>query len=413
MGDGATGGSLHEGPHWRVRAAIAAATGVGLTGLGAAAVFGPLMTVPTAVAVAGAVAVPIAGPAARRLRAAVAGAAGIVSLAGTAGVVLTGGAYGTNDRAVTLWALPETAALLFLTLLTVRVSRPRSAVVAAALSGIAVPCWLLRFGEDAVTPAMLGGLAAWAAVSLLAVTAGLYLRALDERRGRAVADARRAQREQLAADLHDFVAHDISGMLAQAQAGQILAERDPAAAQAAFRRIERSGMAALASMDQSVHMLHDPACDGADRRMSPPTLAGLPELVSRFLATGQTAGRLDLDPDLEAEQLPREVTTTGYRLVVEALTNIRRHAPHAGRVTVTVRRTTPTPGLEIIVADDGGARPPATPEHPGRQGGLGLAGLTDRVEALSGTLTAGPADPTGWRVAAFLPLPNHRGPRHG
>ncbi len=416
---GATDGRMHVGMVWWVRAAVAASAGAGLIGLGAASTFPPLMTVPVAIVVVGALGVVIAGPVADRFRATVAVATGTVSLAATAVVLLTGSTYAADDSAATAWALPETAALFLLTLMTVRVSPPRSATIAAALSGIAVPCWLLRFADEvappalALSPALLGGLAAWATVPLLAVTIGLYLRALDERRDRAVADATREQRDQLAADLHDFVAHDISGMLAQAQSGQILAERDPAAAKAAFRRIEQSGMAAMESMYRSVQMLQVRPGNGAELGASWPTLADLPDVVSQFSARGHTAAHLDVAPGLEAERLPREVTATAQRLVVEALTNVRRHAPNARQVTVTVRRTTHTPGLEVVVADDGGA--PQRPDslQAQRHGGHGLPGLRQRVEDLGGTLVAGTTDPNGWRVAAFLPLPPPRGLPHG
>lgn len=398
---------------WRDRAAIAVASTAVLVGLLAAPVFGAWVTAPAAIAAGGAAAVVIAGSAAHSVLARIAGAAGVASLAVTVGAVLAGAAYPSDDRAVTAWVLTETAGLFLLTLQVVRVAPRRSATVAATLTGIAMPSWLLRIGGGVVTAAVLGGFAVWGLVALLAVTIGLYLRALDDRRGRSVAEARRAQRDQLARDLHDFVAHDISGMLAQAQAGQIIADRDPAAAKAAFRRIEQSGMKALAALDQTVYMLYGHPSDRADRRLSPPTLIDLPDVVARFAATGPATGHLEMDPNLDVEQLPREITTTAYRLVVEGLTNVRRHAPNAGRVTVTVRRTTPTPGLDVIVSDDGGAPHPAALGPIERHGGLGLPGLTERVEALGGTLTAGPADPTGWRVAAFLPLPPHGRSRHG
>lgn len=405
MGSVATAGtSVPRATHWRVRAAIAVAAIILLFGLGASPAYGVWMTMPAAFAVAGASGVLVAGVHARHLLAAVTAAAAGASLAGTTGVVLVGAAYTSGDRAGTAWAIAETGGLFVLTMLTVRAASGRLAAMAASLSGIAMPSWLLRFGWDEVTTEAIGGYAAWALLPLLAVTIGLYLRALDERRRRSVDEARHAQRDQLARDLHDFVAHDISGMLAQAQAGQILAERDSRAAAEAFQRIEESGMKALASMDHTVHMLYRSAQDAVGDRGAPRTLIDLPEVVSRFSRTGPTAARLEVDPHLGAEELPRELTTTAYRLVVEALTNVRRHAPAADRVLVDVHRATPEPGLEVIVTDDG----PSTPSAPAvRRGGFGLSGLTGRVEALGGTLTAGPTDPTGWRVVAFLPLPNH------
>jgi signal transduction histidine kinase len=245
------------GRTWRERAGITVAAAWTLAGLVAAPAFGVPTTMPAAVAGAGASGALVAGPYAGRLLAAIAGVAGVGSLAATAGILLTGQTYAPGDRAATGWAVAETAGLLVLTLLVVRVAPGRLAVVAAGLSGIAVPAWLLRFASGPVAVAALGAYAAWALLALLAVAVGFYLRSLDRRRSRSVSEARRAQRLQLARDLHDFVAHDISGMLAQAQAGQILAEHDPAATAAAFRRIEQTGRQALASMDRTVRMLHD------------------------------------------------------------------------------------------------------------------------------------------------------------
>jgi signal transduction histidine kinase len=404
------GFSVPRAAHWRVRAAIAVAVAVALVGLGALPTFGVWMAVPATYAAACASAVLIAGVRARRLTAAVTASAGGVSLVASVGVVLTGATLASGDRSGTAWAVAELIALFVLTMVTVRTAPIRLATSAAALSGIAMPSWLLRFGWGDATAEVVGGYAAWAVLPLLAVTIGLYLRGLDERRNQAVDDARRAQRDQLARDLHDFVAHDISGMLAQAQVGQLLAERDPTAAAEAFQRIEESGMKALASMDHTVHLLYRSAEDGVGDLASPRTLIDLPDVVSRFSRTGRTAARLEVDPHLRAGDLPREITTTAYRLVVEALTNVRRHAPAADHVLVEAHRTTREPGLAVTVTDDGPSLATAPVVRPG---GLGLAGLTARVEALGGTLTAGRADPTGWQVVMFLPLPTDRRSNHG
>jgi signal transduction histidine kinase len=217
-----------------------------------------------------------------------------------------------------------------------------------------------------------------------------------------VAGARQTQRLQLARDLHDFVAHDISGMLAQAQAGQILAQRDPAGTGAAFRRIEQAATRALSSMDHTLRMLGDDGADGSIGRAPLPTLAELTDLVDRFAAAGTARVRLHIDPELTgagaAAGPPREVAATIYRVVVEALTNVRRHAAQASRVEVSLRRT--AVGFAVTITDDGAA-PAAGPI--GRRGGLGLPGLAERVQALGGTLTAGPAESGGWRVAVVLP----------
>jgi signal transduction histidine kinase len=390
--------SVQMGMVWRRRAGLAAIGAALVTGTAAAPAYGPLVTVPAAVAWAALIGVFVIWAADRRRLAVLGGAAGAVSLAATAGALLVGEPQSAGSAA-SGWGLAESAALMVLIALVVRGAPVRLAPTAAVLAGAAAPVVLLRFGIGLIT---LVGSLAWGLGVVLAVAVGLYLRSLDDRRARSVDAARRTQRLQLAQDLHDFVAHDVSEMLAQAQAGQILAAQDPGQATAAFRRIEQAALQALASMDRTVRMLHE-ADDSAAGRTPLPGIADLPELADRFSAGGTAAIQLDIDPRLDEPAVPREVGTAAYRVVVEALTNIRRHAPAAREVRVTLRRT--RPGLEITVTDD--ARPEVTriPGPTRRRGGLGLPGLTEGVQALGGTLTAGPRDPCGWRVAAVLPLP--------
>jgi signal transduction histidine kinase len=155
--------------------------------------------------------------------------------------------------------------------------------------------------------------------------------------------------------------------------------------------IERSALRALESMDRTLRMLHSAPA------VALPSLGELPELVERFGSSGNVEAVLRLDPLLD---VPREVGATAYRVVVEALTNVRRHAADANRVEVSVECETGR-SLEIIVVDDGrgGSGGPL-----GRRGGLGLPGLRERVAMTGGSLTAGPRRPRGWRVVAVLPL---------
>ena len=380
-----------------------AAVATGVVALATGALLAPVdgfwTTMPAALAVGGAASMLIGGPATRRALAATTGVAAAGSLTATAALVITGASYSTSERAGSAWALAETAALWILVVLTARLAPRREALVAGSLAVIAVPAWLLRFGWEPVTGAALGGYAAWAVAAGCAAAIGWYLRALDERRTRSVVRARAAQRSQLARDLHDFVAHDISGMLAQAQAGQVIAEREPAAAAAAFRRIERAGQEALASMDRAVRLLHEGE-DGEGRLNTSASLTDLVETVTRFSETGGPEAQLAIDPGLEA---PRELVDTAHRVVVEALTNVRRHAPSATHVAVDVHRsaTGAVPELVVTVHDNGTSYAPRSLD---RRGGHGLPGLAERVAALGGVLTAGADEPPGWSVRAVLPL---------
>ncbi len=392
---------------WRAYAGSAAAGVCVLGGLVAAPTWGALTTLPAAIAVGGASGLLVAGRRARPLVGVVGCVAGVASLAATAGVLLTGQPYEPGNGAASGWGLPELAGLLVLTVVVARAA-PRRLVLLAGLTGIAVPAWLLRFWSGPPTEAAVGGGATWLLLALTAIAIGLYLRSLDELRSRSVTEARRTQRLRLARDLHDYVGHDISGMLAQAQAGQILAERDPAATQSAFRRIEQAGTQALASMDAALRMLGAGAGGSTDETTALPTLDDLPDVVDRFAASSAVEVHLNVDGDTRApaawDGLPAEVTITAHRVVVEALTNVRRHAPAATHVAVDVHQDASARGVEVTITDD---CPAGTDTTVDRRGGMGLVSLAERVAALGGTLTAGPRDPSGWRVTAFMPTSVH------
>jgi signal transduction histidine kinase len=376
-----------------------AASAVAAIALVGAPWVGPFATLPAAGAVIG-VLVVLADPVHHRQRvAAVTTAVAAVSLAATAGAVAWAD-YTESDRTAGTCALVEVGALLVLVLMTARHAPVRSAIAAGTTACAAAAVWLLRFLSAQPLPQLLTALLVGVLVTAGAAAVGAYLRALDNARRRSVLAARRAQRLQLARDLHDFVAHEVSAMLAQAQAGQILAAQAPERTGEVFQRIEQAGLAALASMDRTVQMLHDAddPVSAAPDRTPLPGLDALPDLVERFAASSGTRIELDVDPTVVAAGR-HDVTATAYRVVVEALTNVRRHAHASDRVDVTVGRSGAR--LEVTVTNEGSA-PPV--HDPSRRGGHGLRGLAEQVELLGGTFTAGGAGARGWRVFAALPL---------
>ncbi|MFF9482140.1 sensor histidine kinase [Streptomyces sp. NPDC014733] len=300
-----------------------------------------------------------------------------------------------------LWYPFETVALLVLLERVVRrVPGPRMVPV-AAVTGTAAVLLPLRFTLHAPTTGPEDSVVA-AALALFPVTVaagiGLYLRTLDHRRAHAVELARREQRLEVARDLHDFVAHEITGIVLEAQAAQFTAGPADEEHHALLARVEAAGVRALDSMDRTVTALR-----GAGHRPSelPPTrvhgLADLPGLVDRFAAMSPADVTLAL-PDEAPDALAPETGDTAYRVVLEALTNVRRHAPGAGRIAIAVARTA-GPAVTVSVVNHAS---PAAPATARRGGGTGLAGLDARVTALGGTLTAGPYGP-GWRVHCLLP----------
>ncbi|HEX6420701.1 MAG TPA: histidine kinase [Acidimicrobiales bacterium] len=335
----------------------------------------------------------------------VAMAAALVSLAATGGIVAAD-RVGARSAVAAVTAV-EAAGLLVLVVLAVRHAPASQAAGAVAAAAVAVGLSVARFEPPPAAATVAAGAVTWGGAVIGAGGAGLYLRSLDRRRRLAVVAAQDAQRLQLARDLHDYVAHDVSEMLALAQAGQVVATGDPPVARI-LRSIEDAGQRALASMDRAVHALQGAVDREGSPAAGPPTLADLPVLTRRFAAASGVAVDLVVDDRTwdAVRAAPTESSAALYRVAVEALTNVRRHAASARAVRVALRAMDATGGrraaLELSVTDDG--RAGAAPAAAGRQGGLGLAGLAEQLRDLGGTLEAGPRAPAGWAVTATVTL---------
>jgi signal transduction histidine kinase len=221
---------------------------------------------------------------------------------------------------------------------------------------------------------------------------GLVLRFLEYRRQTAVEAVRRGERLALARELHDVVAHHVSGIVMHSHAAQIMLCKQPDRLGAALADIERSGTDAMDAMRRVVTLLRD-AEDGAAVTAGPEQLI---DLVRRFEEHGPA---VDLRLPAGEPTWPPMVTTTVYRVVQESLTNIARHAHGARAATVTVSQD--STDITVEIGDDA---PPHPPIRASPRSGYGLVGMRERVEALGGTLDAGPQPGTGWSVRATLPL---------
>lgn len=294
------------------------------------------------------------------------------------------------------WGLAESAALLLLIAAVSRLTPAR----------IAVPCLVALCGAVIAQPFRLAAPAAQLYSLLLAFPAtgaialGGVLRLGDQRKSaelQAVREAvRQKERLDLARELHDFVAHHVTGIVVQAQAAQVVAAQDAAAVTSALKVIERAGAEALASMRQLVAVLR-----GEEASLDPGSDVGqLRELVEGFTRSSPgLAVALDIRDGLETASLPPPLVSTVYRVVQESLTNVRRHAAGATTVRITVDRVHDR--LHVCVRDDG---QPTTSSLDGGTG-FGLAGLNERLDSLGGTLRVGPRPEGGWEVLATLPAP--------
>jgi signal transduction histidine kinase len=198
------------------------------------------------------------------------------------------------------------------------------------------------------------------------------------------------ERARIARELHDVVAHGVSVIAIQADAAEAALDRDPELARAPLATIRRSARQALEEMRHLLGVLRE---DGDGGELAPqPGLAQLEELVEHARAAG-VAVRLEVTGT--PRELPPGLDLSAYRIVQEALTNVRKHAGGAG-ATVRVGWQPRTLALEVR---DGGRA--ATNGHGG---GHGLVGMRERVRLHGGELHAGPADGGGFAVSARLPL---------
>jgi signal transduction histidine kinase len=201
-----------------------------------------------------------------------------------------------------------------------------------------------------------------------------------------------AERNRIAREMHDIVAHNISVMVALTDGAALTLERDPVRAREAIDQAAETGRAALADMRNTLELLRS-GPEGIDPIRRPePNLADLDALLETARSTGL---QVTYQVSGSTEGLPTGVQLALFRLVQEGITNTLKHAPRATRLQVSIRRG--QEDLRVIVDDNGGTGPAATPI------GHGLIGMRERVALHNGRLFAGPTG-SGWRVSAWLPL---------
>ncbi|OLZ43664.1 sensor histidine kinase [Amycolatopsis keratiniphila] len=264
------------------------------------------------------------------------------------------------------------------------------AAVLAVLGGLTMAAApVLRFTDTFTT---LSIAVVWALLWGCSVIVGLMLRDGEARREAALAAARDRERLALARELHDLVAHHITGVVVRTQAAGVILADGPE--QELIKEIEQAGAEALGAVRRLVMMLRSPEL------ASQVTAGGLVETIEA--AVGDDEGvTVRLADGLAELAVAPETVSTVHRVVLESLNNARRHAPDARSVTVLVEPVDGRRYLRVEVANDG-LRPGRVRRSPG---GYGLIGMAERIAALDGTLTAGADGERGWRVLAELPLP--------
>jgi signal transduction histidine kinase len=222
----------------------------------------------------------------------------------------------------------------------------------------------------------------------LAERAGQLERERDERARAAVLE----ERLRIARELHDIVAHTVTVMVVEAAAARHVLRSDPDAAEAQLVSAERTGREAVAEVRRLLGLLR-----GGDqsRGLTPqPGISDIEQLADQSCDAGLA---VDVSVEGEPTHVPAGADLAAFRIVQEALTNVRKHAG-ATRVDVTLRFRAGE--LEIDIADDG--RGPSG--RDGWTGGHGLIGMRERIAMYGGTLKIDRAERGGFRLRAWLPL---------
>lgn len=266
----------------------------------------------------------------------------------------------------------------------------RHAVMGLALTSI--PWGLDALGphlRPEFEPSTAGDMVGGALVLLTAAAVGASVRYRDTVHERDLEQIKHLEREQLARELHDTVAHHVSAIAIRAQAGRVVAAADPAAALDALAVIEEEASRTLSEMRAMVGALRDGEADLAPQR----GIADIARLTSVAGERPQVA--VELTGDLDG--LRPSIDAAIYRLAQESITNAVRHARNATRVSVSVQGDPDC--VRLTVGDDGD---PAGFD-PRSSTGFGLIGMAERAKLLGGALAAGPNPHRGWTVEAVLP----------
>lgn len=213
---------------------------------------------------------------------------------------------------------------------------------------------------------------------------------LDQSRAVEARAASLAERQRLAREMHDVLAHSLSGLLLQLEGARMLAADNPTDPRipGAIDRAHHLGRTGLDEARRAIGMLRDDDLPGPER---------LAELAAQFQADRAIPCQLDVSG--EAHPLDSEARLAVYRVAQEALTNIAKHA-HPDQVDV--RLVYEPSATRLTVEDFTQATRVGGPFGPGDGGGYGLTGMRERAELLGGTLTAHKTG-SGFRVELELP----------
>jgi signal transduction histidine kinase len=304
-----------------------------------------------------------------------------------------------------VWAVnadePEVGAAPFPCLLLATFSvalHVRSAALAVAVGAVPIAAMFVMVQTDyfsseeasaadyVIMPFFVG--AAWAAGRLVRRRAA-QLAVVEAQSGELAREAVVSERARIARELHDVVAHSVSIVAVQAGAARELVERDPAQAREHMDAVRRTAQQALVEMRRLLNVLREDEASYVPQ----PTLERIEELVDEARKSGIP---VELREEGKCGVVPPGIGLAGYRIVQEALTNVRKHA---GAVPTRVRVRYETGWVELEVVNG-----PGTSGNGDNPGGHGLVGMRERVRVFGGSVSTGPEPDGGFAVRARLPL---------
>lgn len=320
-----------------------------------------------------------------------------------AGVSLTGDIlYFGNSAIAAVWMPVEAISLAWMLAAVTRTCERQHVVKCTIALGIAIVLLPLRFtlhlpeGQPAWTGTVIV-LPFEIALGAIAGGAGLYFRRMDEQREQAIIDARTEQRFRIARSLHDYVGHELTSLAVRLHAAQVNDHRANEVA-ALLESLDDHVQRSLAALDEAVSAV------SAVDHVPVDWVQQIRQAVERFQETTRAEISLEIDT-IDESTLGGDARDLVSRMMLEALTNIRRHAPESERISVTISST----DIELVVtvcnsphAEEGPMKSmTATPGRP--SSGTGLRGLSDEAGSIGGQLTAG-SNGNKWIVELRLPL---------
>lgn len=255
-----------------------------------------------------------------------------------------------------------------------------------AMLGLMFAAWLVSFFSMDNTP---GDIIGGGIVLLFPPLLGLEVRFYSRWRQQQIENAKAGEREMIARELHDTVAHHVSAIVIQAQAGLTVAKTSPEAAVTALEVVEEQAARTLEEMRSMVGTLRD----GDAAQVAPQ--AGVND-IARLDQTSTEGPEVQVELKGELADLRPSVDAALYRLAQESITNATRHANNATVVRVCIEGA--AEAIQLTVIDDGDRV-----SSLDGQRGYGILGMAERAKLLGGSLSAGPGPRRGWMVSATIP----------